>query len=109
MLRENPVAPCIQNRQSDGIAFDGVVGVMMIDLKVFRIGNQAKSPLSGQPLKLEDSPFCQKDPKIKKQLLRILLRYYNTFSWDGSPGSTDLIVHEIPTKEGLPPIREPYR
>ena len=60
-------------------------------------------------LKLEDSPFCQKDPKIKKQLLRILLRYYNTFSWDGSPGSTDLIVHEIPTKEGLPPIREPYR
>ena len=60
-------------------------------------------------LKLEDSPFCQKDPKIKKQLLRILLRYYNTFSWDGSPGSTDLIVHEIPTKEGLPPIRETYR
>ena len=57
MLIEKPSGPqVIQNRQSDGIAFDGVVGVMMIDLKVFRIGNQAKSPLSGQPLKLEDSP-----------------------------------------------------
>ena len=55
----------IQNRQSDGIAFDGVVGVMMIDLKVFRIGNQAKSPLSGQPLKLEDSP-----PHTKTQMHR---------------------------------------
>ena len=51
----------IQNRQSDGIAFDGVVGVMMINLKIFRIGNQAKSPLSGQPLKLEDLPSSHKD------------------------------------------------
>ena len=54
--RRPSVPLLIQNRQSDGIAFDGVVGVMMIDLKVFRIGNQAKSPLSGQPLKLEDLP-----------------------------------------------------
>ena len=62
-----------------------------------------------EKLKLEDSPFCQKDPKLKKQLLRLLLRYYNTFSWDGAPGSTNLIEHRILTKEGLPPIREPYR
>ena len=60
-------------------------------------------------LKLEDSPFCRKDPKIKEQLLRILLRYYEVFSWDGSPGSTDLVEHQIITKSGLPPIREPYR
>ena len=47
----------IQNRQSDGIAFDGVVGVMMIDLKVFRIGNQAKSPLSGTPFEVGPPPL----------------------------------------------------
>ena len=62
-----------------------------------------------EQLKLEESPFCQKDPKIKEQLLRILLRYYEAFSWDGSPGSTTLVEHEIITKPGLPPIREPYR
>ena len=62
-----------------------------------------------EQLKLEDSPFCRKDPKLKEQLMRILLRYYEVFSWDGSPGSTNLIEHQIITKPGLPPIHEPYR
>ena len=59
-------------------------------------------------LQLEKSPFCQADPEVEKQLMHLLLRYYFTFSWDGSPGKTSLVQHSIITSDDIP-IKEPYR
>ena len=61
-----------------------------------------------EKLELEKSPFCQEDPKIHGRLLHLLLKFYHVFSWDGSPGSTDLVQHVIECTDNLP-VRDAWR
>ena len=61
-----------------------------------------------EKLELAKSPFCQEDPKIHGRLLNLLLKFYHVFSWDGSPGSTDLVQHCIECTDNLP-VRDAWR
>ena len=57
---------------------------------------------------LANSPFLG-DPKKLKRALDVLMEFWDTFSHDGSYGSTDLIQHRIITDPNVYPIKERYR
>ena len=49
-----------------------------------------------------------KSEELKQRAAQLILRYWNTFSFDGSFGATDLLTHTIYTEPG-PPINQRYR
>ena len=58
--------------------------------------------------KLNTSPFLDTEEKVSRAA-RVLLEFWDTFSMDGSYGSTDLVQHRIITDPGVYPIKERYR
>ena len=57
--------------------------------------------------RLKESSFL-KTKELVDQATTLLLRYWHTFSFDGSFGATDLLQHTIFTEPG-PPINQRYR
>ena len=54
--------------------------------------------------KLDSDTCVLKDPVQRKRAEDLLLSYHDLFSWDGSYGRTDLVVHRIPLKPGTKPV-----
>ena len=50
-----------------------------------------------------------RDARQARQAEQLLLKYYSVFSWDGEPGDTKLVEHEIITEEGVKPPHCRYR
>ena len=48
-------------------------------------------------------------PLLLGQAVALLLKYYKVFSWDGKPGKTTLIEHDIRLKPGTQPYRAKCR
>lgn len=48
-------------------------------------------------------------PAHRTAALKLILKHFHVFSWDGSYGSTDLIEHHIKLKPGTHPIRARHR
>ena len=67
----------------------------------------ARKAFIKQEFKLDDSDSLQNDEQ-KNQLVELILKYFDVFSFDGGFGTTDLISHKIYTDEG-PPINQRYR
>ena len=45
----------------------------------------------------------------RKKAVRLILKHFQLFSWDGSYGSTDLVQHHIKLKPDAQPVRDRYR
>ena len=50
-----------------------------------------------------------KDSPEYLQFMSLLLRYYHLFAFDGKPGFTDLVQHEINLIPGAKPVKNKYR
>ena len=60
-----------------------------------------------QRFNLKSNQFL-KEPRLYLQALKLFLKFWECFSFDGSFGSCDLLYHEIHTEEG-PPIHQRIR
>ena len=63
--------------------------------------------LLDQQFQLSQSPYLS-NAKDKHQALRLLLQFWDCFSWDGEFGGCDLLFHEIHLTPG-PPINQKIR
>ena len=58
--------------------------------------------------RLEESPFLTNEVDLWK-CAEFLRQYWDSFAWDGSYGTTDLLTHHIKLKEGARPVKCRYR
>ena len=59
-------------------------------------------------LRLKESPYLQ-DIHHLARAVALILKYYDTFSWNGEVGRTSLLEHSIPTDPKQQPINIRYR
>ena len=69
---------------------------------------QARRRLIIDSFKLKNNPLLS-DPSHFEQAVQLLLDHFHTFSWDGSPGHTTLIQHEILTDPHITPVADKHR
>ena len=58
--------------------------------------------------RLEDAPALQRDPRLRKEVLRVLLQFSDVISIGGY-GKTNLITHPINVHPGTEPIKMKHR
>ena len=54
------------------------------------------------------SDYLVQQPSLKNKLIMVLVRHFDAFTLDGTPGKSELVTHEIHTTDG-PPVRARVR